>query len=558
MTYNKNIHINQVGYTKNDKKVAVLANVSGHFKIINVHTNQCVFEGDSSIGVNKGLDKGGRSIDEASGDVVSYCDFTSVTASGEYYIELVGQGRSYSFLIGDGIYGNVKNALLKGLYYQRCGVELEEKYAGPWAHAICHTNHAKIYNNPEETIEVSGGWHDAGDYGRYATAGAVSVADILISYELFGDVYTDDIQIPESGNGIPDVLDEARVELEWLLKVQNKETGGVYHKVTTKYFCGMIMPEDEHEDLYALPESAVAAGDFAAVMAMASRVYQKYDETFANNMLTAAKKAWEWLENNPDIPGFKNPHDVSTGEYGDPKSEDERFFAATELYRVTGDNKYHLYIKEILKTDVDTIGFGWGSVGGYATFSYLRMAEQKEQAFDHEIVNVLQKAFLTKADEYVSIANNDGYMADVLPKEYRWGSTMTITNGAQLLILSYFLTGKKEYEEVAIDQLHYILGRNPMGISYITGIGSNAVNNIHHRPSDADGVEAAVPGLISGGPNWALNDDAAKLFIKEGTPAAKCFIDHVGSYSTNEITIYWNTPALFVAAYADYRNSLNK
>ncbi|MDF2587820.1 MAG: celA [Anaerocolumna sp.] len=557
MTYNKNIHINQVGYTKNDNKIAVLANVSGHFKIINVKNNQCVFEGDSKTCKNKGTSQNESCIDEASGDVVSYCDFSSVSEAGEYYIELEGQGRSYTFLIDNGIYTSVKNALLKGLYYQRCGVELEEKYAGPWAHAICHTNQAKIYNNPEKTIEVSGGWHDAGDYGRYATAGAVSVADILLSYELFGDVYTDDIQIPESGNGIPDALDEARVELEWLLKVQDNETGGVYHKVTTKYFCGMIMPEDEHDDLYALPESAVAAGDFAAVMAMAYRIYKKYDETFANTMLAAAKKAWEWLEKNPNIPGFKNPQDVSTGEYGDPNSEDERLWAATELYRVTGDDKYHLYIKEILKTDVDIVSFGWGSIGGYASFSYLRMAEQKEQVFDDEIVNVLKKAFLNKADELVSIANNDGYMADVLPKQYRWGSTMTITNGAQLLILSYYLTGNKEYEEVAIDQLHYILGRNPMGISYITGIGSNVVNNVHHRPSDADGVEKAVPGLISGGPNWSLNDEAAKSFIKEGTPAAKCFVDHVGSYSTNEIAIYWNTPALFVAAYADYRNSRN-
>ncbi len=547
MEYQTNIHLNQVGYLAKGKKVAILANTNGHFKIVKALDNQAVFEGESYPAFGKGT--GREVIDEASGDMISYCDFSSVTQEGEYYLELSGQGRSYPFYIGSRIYAPVKEALLKGLYYQRCGAALSHESAGDWAHPVCHTGLAKVYLNPEREIEVSGGWHDAGDYGRYAAPGAISVADILISYELYGDAYTDETGIPESGNGISDALDEARVELEWLLKIQNTENGGVFHKVTTKQFCGMIMPEAEGEPLYALTESAVAAGDFAAVMAMASRIYRKFDEAFADTMLEAARRAWLWLKDNPDMPVFINPPDVGTGEYGDPDSRDERYWAAVELYRVTGEEEYQDYIKNILRTDVDKTGFGWEQVGGYATFSCLWMEKEGEQVIDKTLADRLQKEFLNKAEELLLTARKDGYMADIPPRGYRWGSNMDIMNGAQLLILAYFLTGREEYNQVILDQFHYILGRNPVGISYITGTGTHAVNNIHHRPSVADGVEKAVPGLLSGGPNKGLNDEAAKKLIPVGTPPAKCFIDHTDSYSTNEITIYWNTAALFVAAY---------
>lgn len=550
MTHNINIHVNQVGYMKEGKKLAILANCGGHFAVVDSSTDNVVYEGESFLAAEDGYGIG--AMDEASGDIVSCCDFSSVVEVGEYYVELKGEGRSFSFRIMDGVYKVVKEALLKGLFYQRCGLELVERYAGPWAHSVCHTELASLYASPKIKLEVSGGWHDAGDYGRYVTAGAVSVADILLSYELFGATYSDDIGIPESGNGVPDALDEARVELAWLMKVQNKENGGVYHKVTTKQFCGMIMPEEEQAELFILPESAVATGDFAAVMSMASRVYRKYDDIFATTMLIAAKEAWMWLEHNVDMPGFQNPQDVNTGEYGDPNSEDERFWAAVELYRTTGEEQYHNYIDQIVQTEVDKISFGWGKVGGYASFSYVRMVEQQEQIGNKDLAVLLKEELLKQAEEYVLFARKDGYQVAILPKQYRWGSNMGIMNSAQLLILAHLLTGKEEYYQVAVNQLHYILGRNPMGVCYITGIGKNTVNSIHHRPSAADGVKSAVPGLLSGGPNWGLNDEVARNSIKPGTAPAKCFIDHVESYSTNEIAIYWNTPALFVAAYFDY------
>lgn len=552
--YNKQIHVNQLGYPTDSRKLAILANIQGKFKVMDSKRNEAVYEGESFFYVGKEM----ASFDEASGDEVSYCDFTGVTEEGEYYIELEGQGRSYAFRIGRGIYTPVKDALLKGLYYQRCGQALEEAYAGSWSHGLCHTGKVRVYRNPEVELEVTGGWHDAGDYGRYVTAGAVSIADLLLSFELFGEIYGDDTGIPESGNKIPDVLDEARVELEWLLKVQNRENGGVYHKVTTKKFCGMIMPEDEEAEIFAMEESAVAAGDFAAIMAMAYRNYLPYDKEFACTMRAAAKRAWTWLTEHEDIPGFQNPADVITGEYGDPDSRDERFWAAVELYRVTGEEQYQKCIGKLLKTDVDKISLGWTKVGGYASFSYVCMYENKEQEGNKEAYLFLKEELLKEAEHSLSIHKADGYLVDILPPEYHWGSNMIIMNRAQLLIFAHLMTGEEKYYSAALEQLHYILGRNPMGISYITGVGKNSVNNIHHRPSAADGVHQAVPGLVSGGPDWYRTDDTAKKLIDEGTAPAKCFIDHQESYSTNEIAIYWNTPPLFVAAYADYMDYVEK
>lgn len=540
----KKIHVNQVGYAVNGKKLAILANGSGEFLVYKKGEVSPVFKGESSKSDTSLI----NDLDEASNDGIAYLDFSPLCDSGEYYITSMDVV-SPSFFIAKDVYKDVKNGLLKGFYYQRCGTKLEKEYANEYAHECCHLVKGRLYEKVNVECDITGGWHDAGDYGRYVTAGAVAVYDLLLSYEMFPHVFDDNLGIPESRNDIPDILDEARYELEWLLKMQNKNTGGVYHKATTQYFCGMIMPEEEKEEIYIYQESVVATGDFAAVMAMGYKIFKKFDMEFASKMLDSARKAYDWLMENGNRPGFKNPQDCYTGEYGDKDSRDEIFFAAALLYEVTNEEKYHNYMKANYQSDMDKVSLGWASIGGYASFSYLYLGKKEPSLVDENMYSYLKELLQKKASEYVSIANKEGYKVLLSPTKYRWGSNMDLLNGAEFLILSYGLYGKEEYLDIIRDSFHYILGRNPMGVSYVTGFGSQCVNNIHHRPSAADGVLKAVPGLLSGGPNSNLNDELVRILLKKDTPPAKCFVDLEESYSTNEVAIYWNSPAVFVAAF---------
>lgn len=542
----KKIHVNLIGYDVNGEKLAIFANGSGDFFAYKKGTSKPVFTGKSK----KKQINNNEVVDEASGDMISYLDFSSLCEEGEYYISS-GEITSSYFSIGGRRYHEVKNGLLKGFYYQRCGVSLEKDYASHHSHDICHDHKGRLYKEPSIMLDITGGWHDAGDYGRYVTAGAVAVYDLLLSYERFPQVFCDNLGIPESNNKVPDILDEARVELEWLLKMQNKTSGGVYHKATSKYFCGMIMPEDDKEEIYVFDESVVATGDFAAVMAMGYKIFKEYDLDFANIMLHSSRKAYEWLMLNHNLEGFKNPKDCNTGEYGDKDSRDEIFFAAVLLYEVTMEETYHEYIKANYQTSMDKVSLGWASVGGYASFAYLYLGMKNPTIIDKEVLAHLNEAVQKQADEYVKIASKDGYKVPLDKGKYRWGSNMELMNGAEFLILTYGLYEREEYLEVIKNSFHYILGRNPMGLSYVTGFGSRSVNNIHHRPSSADGINIAVPGLLSGGPNRNKNDELVKRVLDKDTPPAKCFIDLEESYSTNEVAIYWNSPAVFVAAFMD-------
>ena len=175
------------------------------------------------------------------------------------------------------------------LYRQRCGIAVES--GGVFDHPECHTGNATIYGDTSgKTVDVSGGWHDAGDYGRYTVSTAKTIADLLNSYQDFG-VEDDEMGIPESGNGIPDILDEARVGLDWMLKMQDPETGGVYHKVTCAVFPETIAPEEETDELILAPISVTATADFAACLAKASVMYKDIDADFSTEALAAAEKA---------------------------------------------------------------------------------------------------------------------------------------------------------------------------------------------------------------------------------------------------------------------------
>ena len=524
------ININQVGYRTKDLKLAIFrdSSLDSKFDVVNVETGETVYTGDVT----------GSAESVSAGETVAYGDFSSLKEAGTYKLVAENSGESYEFVIADDVYDEIFNDIVKMLYLQRCGSELKAKYAGDFAHAACHTKEAIIYGSSEKK-DVSGGWHDAGDYGRYIVPAAKAVADILLSYEDYGQIFTDSVGIPESGNGIPDVLDEARYELEWMLKMQDDKSGGVYHKVTGLNFSGMVMPETVTDDLYIMPISNSATGGFAAVMAMAARLYKPFDEAFAKECLDSSKKALDYLEDNQGDGVFRNPSDVSTGEYSDAMDTDEYMWALCELYKTTGSSVYEEKLATIDFNSLEN-GLGWQAVSLYACYAYLTADKQND-----DISKKLSDKFTGYLAWVEKNIDEDAYFSS-MGEEYPWGSNMTLANnGMALLMAKRILSKSDDYNQLAKKQLDYLLGANSTSYCFVTGYGTLTPQSTHHRPSEALGT--TMIGMLVGGANSNLDDPYAQNVLA-GKPPAKCYVDNSQSYSCNEVTIYWNSPLIYLMA----------
>ncbi len=521
------IAVNQIGYLPGAYKSATLrgAALRNTALLINEKTKEIVLEKEIEGGVS----------DPDTGDEEALFDFSSIKDEGTYHVE-AGEAVSPSFRISEDVYKDAFDASLKMLYYQRCGMKLTSDFAGDFAHPVCHAEKAVLYEDNSVSLDVSGGWHDAGDYGRYSVAGAKTAADLLLAYENYPEVFGDDIGIPESGNGIPDVLDEARYELEWLLKMQ-ADNGGVYHKVTCQNFPSEIMPEEETDQLIIMPATTTATGDFVGVMAIAARVYKSIDKAFSDTCLATAKKAADYLYSTPtDTVGYKNPSDIATGEYEDTCDIDERFWAFSELLKTTGDRKYESDIAKVLPNNGYTLG--WQGVAGYGGYAFLTSAHPDAtlRKSIHEVAENMGYYITDCAAAYP-------YGSSIIG-DYPWGSNLTIANnGAYLLMMKNLIAS---YDKTAVDkQLSYLFGNNATGYCFFTGFGSTYADHPHHRPSQAK--DKTVPGMLVGGPNNGLDDPYVQNVLK-GVPSAKCYADSSQSYSTNEVAIYWNSPLIYLLA----------
>lgn len=537
------IYVNQVGYLPNAKKIAVSTSPC-NFQVIRVSDQSCLYDGVTKEAIN----------DDCSREQVYQIDFSDIKETGSYYI-LSGKGeKSPTFSISNKAYQGLKKDLMKAFYYQRCGCELKPEHAGQYTHASCHTAPAIFLEDYQKktpspaSFDMTGGWHDAGDFGRYTSAGAVALAHLLYAYELFPESFTEPLNIPETGNGIPDILNECLYELEWMLKMQ-APNGGAYHKLTSFCHADFVMPEDDHMQFLIYPISSFSTADFAAVMALASRVYANIKPEFSAKALQASQKAWKWLESNPYV-GFHNPEGSNTGEYDDECDLDERLWASAELLRTDKSNTA-LYLEKLVsygKSSVGKVDFGWTDVSGLASLSLLTDPQHCAKDLEAEYKNIILK----EADRLLTLQQKSGYDLAMLPDDFVWGSNMVVCNRSMLFILAALISdGDKvsTYQAAALNQLHYLLGRNAMNVSYVTGHGEHAFKNPHNRPTAVDGIELPMPGWVSGGPFKTPCDPAAIAMVPAGSAPMKCYADHVDSYSTNEITIYWNSPAVFMTAY---------
>ena len=529
------IRLNQVGYYPSSVKEFILADLPGTGFDLLDKNEKVVFSGVL-------VDQGSW---QTSGEKVMIGDFSAFKTPGSYHIVVDGKISSYSFEIKDNIYEPALNAAIKSYYSQRASMAIEETYGGIYKRAAGHPDDACIYHpssgKSEGTLNSPGGWYDAGDYGKYIVNASLSVGEMLLLLEQFPDAISDGaLNIPESGNGISDLWDELKYELDWILTMQD-EDGGVYFKLTALGFGGFIMPEAYDLDRYIIGKTTTSTLDFSAVLAQAARLYKNIDPDWSAKALDASKKAWKWAEKNNDIT-FKNPEDVSTGQYGDSEFSDDFFWAASELFLATKNVMYKSAMAEHEQDYQHQLADSW--MHFVRNVGFHSLLENKDE-LDAEMSEKLTTGHLALADEILQKINAHPY--HIALDSFVWGSNSDILNQALILCVAHRISGEEKYLQGAEQITDYIFGKNATGYSFMTGFGTKRVMFPHHRPSGADGIEDPVPGFILGGPNHD-RQDAHEVEYKSEFPA-KAFEDVEPSFASNEVCINWNAPAVYVLGY---------
>jgi len=540
------LKVDQAGYSTAAPKVGLVASKSAakEFTVRRADNDAVAFRGTLSDAAD----------DPDSGDRVQAADFTKLTRTGKYYLDVPGVGRSWIFAIDPDVYARSWYLAMRSYYGQRCGiaVDLGPEFPG-YKHEACHMEGAYHASSGKSGPHVSkGGWHDAGDYGRYVVNSGISTGTLLWAWEMFGPrLRTIRLNLPESGNGTPDILNEIRWNLDWMLAMQDDD-GGVWHKQTSERFCGFVMPEKDTFVSYVIGtgkepfKSSCATGDFAAVMAIAARAFRPFQAEFAGKCLRAARQAWTWLEKYPNVT-FNNPPGVSTGGYGDGNCSDEHLWAAAELDRTTGDDAYHKYFLEHygdFRKSIRPAGpQSWNNVANLALWTYV-LGNGKDAA----AAGAIRQDSLAAADEIVKRTAANPYHMSMTSRDYIWGSNSVAANYGMQLLVADALRRDPRYVEAAIDNLHYLLGRNTFSLSWVTRVGENPFRHPHHRPSGADANPEPWPGLLSGGPNRGRQDNAMRTKLAADLPPAKSYLDDQEAYAANEVAINWNAPLVFLLA----------
>ncbi len=482
---------------------------------------------------------------DASGEHVMLGDFSSFTTSGKYFIVVDGEIKSPPFQIKEGLYQEALQAAIKSYYFQRASMPIEEQYGGKYNRAAGHPDDRCLFHPSsgysEGTMNSSGGWYDAGDYGKYTVNAALSTGQMLHLVEIYPDaVANSSLNIPESGNGISDLMDEMKYELDWIMTMQDND-GGVFHKITAKNFSGFIMPADYDLERMVIGKGTAATLNFAAVMAQASRLFNKTEMDWSAKALTAAEKAWKWAMQNDNV-AFRNPPDVRTGEYGDNEFSDDFYWAAAELFISTKKSEYLDYFTSNRQEYAHQLTNSWKFFVRNNGFHSLLA---NRSLLDPGFAASLEKGHITLADEILEKITKNPYR--IALDRFEWGSNSDILNQAMILCIAHHITGDKKYLAGAEQITDYILGKNATGYCFLTGFGTKNVMFPHHRPSGADGIDEPVPGFIVGGPNGHRQDRNTVNY--QSKFPAKSYMDVQESYASNEVCINWNAPAVFVLGY---------
>ena len=535
--------------------------------------------------------------DEDSGDTVQVLDFSDFNGEGTFYLEAENGAQSREFNIGGTAeYSSMLYDSLNYFYQNRSGIAIESQYitsgdANALARAAGHPKDmAEIeqtwgYSGSSGSIDVTGGWYDAGDHGKYVVNGGFSLWMMQNQYETalkygYADAYADGtMYIPENTNGLPDLLDEARWEMEWMFSMivsGGEYDGMVYHKAHDEKWTALgIAPADDDMKRIVKPPTTAATLNFVACAAQASRLWKGIDDDFSKKCLDAAEKSYKAAKAHPDIFAPLD-ESIGGGAYGDTDVEDEFYWAAMELFITTGNEDYYddttesQFFLDVPTTlgggeSVDTVGtFDWGNTAALGTFS----AALNPDSFDKGDVEIIGDAFKKAADHYIEMENNQGYGVPYgqstlsyndSDKGYIWGSNSFVADNAIVMAYSYMLTGDEKYLDGAIGGMDYLLGRNAMDYSYVTGYGSHTTENPHHR-FWANQIDESFPkapcGVMAGGPNSGMQDPWVQGigWRKGAISPQKCYLDHIEAWSVNECTINWNASLAWLTGFIAQEN----
>ena len=545
------IRINQVGFAPNQEKTATIDVASQDAAPCEVF----ILNADKDT-VWRGI-ASETMVNPVSGKFRQIVDFSDLEEVGEYALSVSRYpGISVSLVIAEHPYRALTRAALRAFFYQRASMPIEEPYAEGYArpaghpddHVLVHAS-AATDERPEGTVISSpGGWYDAGDYNKYIVNSGFTMGVWLMAYEL-NKAYFDTLKlnIPESGSGMPDMLAEALYNIRWMMTMQDTD-GGVYHKLTTPNFEKFIRPDQCKQPRYVVLKTTAATLDFAATMALAARVYAPYDPDFCAQAKEAAEMAYVWALENPEIyydqPAMNEEFkpEINTGAYDDFDVQDEFYWAATELYLLTGENTYKQMAKEQCpKVYVPAV---WGNVGELAHLEWLTHGER---AFIEPLS--IHLASYLKESETVSVFRGPYGNRE---EDFFWGcnSEGCCWRGIECLY-AYRLTGDAKYRINAERCLNYILGQNSTGYCFVTGFGSKPTSHPHHRLSYSH-PKGTHPGFLAGGPNRERQDAATDgVKYPKNVSADESYLDYQPSYASNEVTINWNVTLFALTAGID-------
>lgn len=524
------VKINQLGYLPESEKTAVFAYNSGDiFSVVDTQTNSIVYTGRIT----------GRVENSAANEVNYIGDFSELKTPGKYKIISQVMAESYEFEIVDEAYSQLLKDSLLALSSQRCGQSLSSEVFFELAHDACHQELALSVVN-EEKIDVSGGWHDAGDYGRYVTPGVKAVSDLLMASILYEDSFSDEMGLMESGNGVIDILDEARVELEWLMKMQ-RDTGSFYNSVISKNFAPLISPEEDQQQLYIMKQENSATAAATAALALASYVYEDVDPDFSVRCLQSAKKGYLYAKSYQGSEDIFNPEGYNGGDYPNVSDLDELFYASMSMYLATSDASYLEDAQTLMPLLSDEIcDFTYDCFSGYGTVLYLLFGSDDTQFYQD-----VKEIFLNKVQSVIDDSNSDGYFVSSV-YSYSWGASMYLCSDALMLLCAYELTEDKDILQSIQNHLDYLLGKNALNMSFVSGYGVNYPHHLHNRLTI--GKQAYLKGALVSGVDRNRGSEVLASSVSKETAPAKCYLDHVQSYTNNEVAIYFNSGLIFLLA----------
>ncbi|WP_114559337.1 glycoside hydrolase family 9 protein [Desertihabitans aurantiacus] len=578
------VRVNQVGYLPEGPKRATVVSAEDRPQPWELRQDGVVVRRGSTAPAG---------LDPSAGVEVHTVDFSAVRRTGDGFTLRVGEEESHPFSIRADLWDPLRVDAKTFFYTNRSGIEISDAIAPGYGRAAGHVGVAPnqgdtavpcqdpgdpsqlLYDEPwtcEGTRDVTGGWYDAGDHGKYMVPAGISVGTMLMEHErtLTADVVDEDalgdgtLRVPETGNGVPDILDEARWKLEWMLKMQvpqgQQYAGMTNHKVADVDWTGLPLdPAADPQRRVLYRPSTTGTLNLAAVAAQGSRLWAPYDEAFAEELLEAARTAYAAAQAHPDLlvppPDAAVDPNPGSGPYDDADPSDEFYWAAAQLYLTTGERGYETDLTASPHHRRDSFtadGASWGEVASLGKLSLATVPNELRSR------RTLQASVLRGADRYLAIQDGEPFGHPYAPTggNYAWGSNGQVLNILMVLGYAYDLRGDQRYADGFLEGMDYLFGRNALNQSYVTGYGEVASKNMHSRmyanqldPSSPN----PPPGTVAGGANATTStsgDPVTSALFPEGCAPQTCYVDDIGSYSTNELTINWQAPMGWVASFA--------